>query len=133
MNIQFPILFEGSKADKELLTIFDPETLYSFLPENFIEEIGRLSSLPEPRLLEIAGENRQVLVSYRTCVEFTINDLGLSDEFMSLPEHSDHAIIGITTIRKWRMKLDPENNAVIINPEVTRFRLGGLRLREAKK
>lgn len=128
MNIQFSILFEGSKTDKELLAVFDPGTLYSFLPENFIEEIGRLSRLPEPRLLEIASEERQVLISHGTCAGFTINNLRLSDEFMSLPGNSAHAIIGVTTIRKWRMKLDFENNAVIINPEVAKFRLGGLRL-----
>ncbi|HEX2629913.1 MAG TPA: hypothetical protein VHM26_12900 [Chitinophagaceae bacterium] len=127
MNIQIPILFRGSKSNKELLAIFDPETLYSFLPESFIEEIGRLSQLPNPRLLKIASKDQQLLITHGTCAGFTINNLKLSDEFMSFPGNLDHAIIGITTIRKWRMKLDPENNAVIINPEVAKFRLGGLR------
>lgn len=128
MSVQIPILFRGTKADKELLAIFDPETLYSFLPEYFVAEIGGISRLPKPKLLEIVCEDRPVIVSHATCAGFKLNNISLSDEFMLLPGNSDHAIIGITTIRKWRLKLDPENNAVIVNPEVGKFRLGGLRL-----
>ena len=51
-------------------------------------------------------------------LDFEINDLKLSDEFMVVPDLSEETVIGATTMQKWRMKLDFDHDAVIIDPKV---------------
>ena len=38
-------------------------------------------------------------------LDFEINDVRLSDEFMVVPYLSEEVIIGVTTMQKWRIKL----------------------------
>jgi len=42
---------------------------------------------------------------------------------MVIPGLSDPVIIGAATLQKWRMKLDFENDEIIIDPRVTKLRL----------
>jgi hypothetical protein len=51
------------------------------------------------------------------------NNYRFSDEFIIIPELSEEVIIGAKTLQAWRLKLDFENDEVIIGPEVTKLRL----------
>jgi len=42
---------------------------------------------------------------------------------MLIPNLSEKVIIGSATLQKWRMKLDFENDTVVIDPRVTKLRL----------
>ncbi len=52
-----------------------------------------------------------------------MGDVGFSDEFMVIEDLSEPVIIGAATLQKWGMKLDFENDAVIIDPRTTKLRL----------
>ena len=39
----------------------------------------------------------------------------MSDEFIVVPDLSEDIIIGATTIRKWRIKLDFEHNTIVVS------------------
>jgi hypothetical protein len=43
-----------------------------------------------------------------------------SDEFLVVPGLSEEVLIGVTTMRKWRIRLDFENDNVIIDPKVAK-------------
>jgi hypothetical protein len=74
----------------------------------------------------MAENPRLVTATERVCLDFHLQGYRLSDEFMLIPELSEHVIIGAKTLRKWRMKLDFENDEVIIDPRVTKLRLMSL-------
>jgi hypothetical protein len=56
-------------------------------------------------------------------LDFYINDVLLSDEFLLVPGLSDEAIIGAATMQKWRIRLDFEHDQVIVDPKVAKLQL----------
>ncbi|MEJ0106021.1 MAG: hypothetical protein WDO19_27240 [Bacteroidota bacterium] len=59
--------------------------------------------------------------------EFYIKDIRMSDEFVVVPGLSEEAIIGVTTLQKWRIKLDFEHDTVIIDPKIAKAILKDLK------
>jgi hypothetical protein len=59
----------------------------------------------------------------RVTLDFYLNGYRFSDEFVIIPELSEKVIIGAKTLQAWRLKLDFENDEVIIDPKVTKLRL----------
>jgi hypothetical protein len=59
----------------------------------------------------------------RVTLNFYLNGYRFSDEFVIIPELSEKVIIGAKTLQAWRLKLDFENDEVIIDPKVTKLRL----------
>ncbi len=118
MTIKLPLLFKGSKGEKTLYALFDTGSTYSCISEEFADKIGNLDKLPETRYFGTASENQYLKAENRIGLDFEINDVNLTDEFMVVPQLSEEAIIGATTMQKWRLKLDFEHDAVIVDPKV---------------
>jgi hypothetical protein len=59
--------------------------------------------------------------------DFYYDDIRLSDEFMIVPGLSEEVIIGVNTLQKWRIKLDFENDTVVIDPKVAKLILKQLK------
>jgi hypothetical protein len=53
----------------------------------------------------------------------------LSDEFMVVKNLSEDAIIGVTTLQKWRIKLDFDTDSVEVDPKVAKAILKDLKYR----
>jgi hypothetical protein len=47
----------------------------------------------------------------------------LSDEFLVVPGLSEEAIIGATTMQKWRIKLDFGHDQLFVDPRVAKLQL----------
>jgi hypothetical protein len=54
-------------------------------------------------------------------LDFFLDDVHLTDEFYIVPGLSEEAIIGATTMQKWRIKLDFETDQPIIDPKVAKL------------
>ena len=123
MPIKLPILFAGSTSKAILDTLFEPNNTYSFIREDLAEKLGLIYRFRDPRSFNIAPFRLLTTTKDVICLSFTINNLRLRDEFMIIPGLPEDVIFGDTTIRKWGMKLDFDNNAVIIDPRVAEFML----------
>lgn len=62
-------------------------------------------------------------IKERITLDFYINDILLSDEFLVVPALSEEAIIGSATLQKWRIKLDFEHDTVYVDPKVAKLQL----------
>jgi hypothetical protein len=60
-------------------------------------------------------------ITHRTTLDFYHEEVRLSDEFLAVPGLSEEVIIGAATMQKWRLKLDFENDKVIVDPRVARL------------
>ena len=118
MTIKLPLLFKGSKNEKLLFALFDTGSTYSCIREDFAVEIGNLERLPQTRYFGTASEGQYLEVKNGMRLDFEVNDINLTDEFMVVPGLSEEAIIGATTMQKWRIKLDFEHDTVIVDPKV---------------
>ena len=51
------------------------------------------------------------------------NDVKLSDEFYIIEELFEEAVIGASTMQKWKMKLDFENEKVEADPRIAKMQI----------
>ena len=51
------------------------------------------------------------------------NDVELSDEFYIKEELFEEAVIGASTMQKWKMKLDFENEKVEADPRIAKMQI----------
>ena len=112
--------FEGSKATAELSTLFDRGATYSCLRSDRAGALGHTERLPRPLNVETASAGSFLRIEKVIRVEFYLNELRLSDEFLVVPGLAEEAIIGATTMQKWKIKLDFEHEEVITDPRAAR-------------
>ena len=127
MVIKIPIPFKGSKGEEKLYALFDTGSTYSCIRQDLSEKLGLMDMLPESMYFGTASENQYLKVENGMRLNFEVNDVMLSDEFMVVPRLSEEAIIGVTTMQKWRIKLDFEHDTVIVDPKVAKLILKDLK------
>ncbi len=121
--IQKEIELEGTKGRKKVIALFDSGATYSCITPKLAQELELILPLPAPLEFETAKDGEKVIARGRVTLNFYIEGCRFSDEFMVIENLSEPVIIGAATLQKWRMKLDFENDAVIIDPRTTKLRL----------
>jgi hypothetical protein len=121
--IKLPLLFAGSKGEKNLYTLFDSGANLSCINPDTVSVLETPTSLGRIRNIGTASEGHYIEVKERVVLDFYLNDVLLSDEFLLVPGLSEEAIIGAATMQKWRMKLDFEHDTVYVDPKVAKMEL----------
>jgi predicted aspartyl protease len=121
--IKLPLRFEGSKGEKILYSLFDSGANLSCINEEFAMLIANPEAFLHPRRLATASEHHFIEITHRISVDFYINDIHLSDEFLVVPHLSEEIVIGAATLQKWRIKLDFEHDTVYVDPKVAKLQL----------
>ena len=121
--IKHPLLYVGSKGEKTLYTLFDSGANLSCIHPDYIKDLEIPYSLGRIRKLATASEGHYIEIKERVMLDFYINDILLSDEFLVVPGLSEEAIIGAATLQKWRIKLDFEHDQVIVDPKAGKLQL----------
>jgi len=101
--IKLPLLFAGSKGEKNLYTSFDNRATFSYIHPDSIKGIETPIRLGRSRQLYRVNEDRYIEITEAVVLDFYINGVLLSDEFLLVPGLSDEVIIGNATLRKWRI------------------------------
>jgi hypothetical protein len=109
-SIKLPINFEGSKGNKTLKTLMENQTIYSLIDVKYAIQLGELTTLRKPKT--VLNANKLIEINQVVLLDFYVNNLCFSDEFMVVPNLSESVIFGQTTIRKWRIQLDFKTNSV---------------------
>lgn len=121
--IKQPLLFAGSKGEKHIYTLYDSGANLSCINPDMLEGLETPVSLGRIRKIATATEGQYTNVSQGVCLDFYINDVLLSEEFLVVPGLSENVVIGAATMRKWRIKLDFEQDIVIVDPKVAKMQL----------
>ncbi len=121
--IKLPLRFEGSIMDKTLFTLFDSGANLSCISEESAKGLTELIKFRKTRLVGTAAEGHFIEIKAAIRVDFFIDDINLSDEFLVVPGLSEEAIIGAATMQKWRIKLDFEHDTVHVDPKVAKLQL----------
>lgn len=121
--LKHPLLYVGSNGEKQLYTLFDSGANLSCISPDFIEDLGGAQALGKPRIVATASEGHFIEVKQRITLDFYIDDVLLSDEFLVVPGLSEEAIIGAATLQKWRIKLNFEYDRVEVDPKVAKMQL----------
>ena len=121
--IKFPMLYVGSKGEKRLYTLFDSGANLSSINPDYVGNIEKPTSLGRTRLISTAAEGHYIEIKDRVTLDFYIDDVLLSDEFLVVPGLSEEVIIGAATMQKWRIKLDFEHDKATVDPKVAKMQL----------
>jgi hypothetical protein len=121
--IKNPLLLVGSKGEKYLYTLYDSGANLSCINPDYAEELGVTEHLGRTRKIGNASIGHFVEITHRITLDFYIDDILLSDEFLLVPGLSEEAIIGAATMQKWRIKLDFEHDRAIVDPKVAKMQL----------
>lgn len=121
--IKIPLLFVGSKGEKRLYALFDSDANLSCIDKKQLDNLEQPVHLGRVRRLTTASEGHFIEISERVTLDFYINDVLLSDEFLVVPSLSEEAIIGAATLQKWRIKLNFETDNVEVDPKVAKLQL----------
>jgi hypothetical protein len=121
--IKQPLLFAGSKGEKHIYTLYDSGANLSCINPGMLEDLEIPVSLGRVRKIATAAEGHFIEVSERVSLDFYMDDVLLSDEFLVIPGLSEDAIIGAATMKKWRIKLDFEHDIAIVDPKVAKMQL----------
>jgi predicted aspartyl protease len=121
MIIRIPLRFEGSKGEKMLYALFDSGATYSCISDGSVEDLEELLQLHIPLHLATASEATFMEIVNTTRLDFYHEDVRSSDEFLVVPGLSEEVIIGALTMQKWKLKLDFENDKLIVDPRVAKL------------
>jgi hypothetical protein len=121
--IKHPLLYQGPNGEKRLYTLFDSGADLSCIHPDFVDALAVPQHLGRTRRISTASESHFIEIEYRVLLDFYINDLQLSDEFLVVPGLTEEAIIGAATLQKWRIKLDFEHDRLLVDPRVTRMQI----------
>jgi predicted aspartyl protease len=121
--IKLPLLFVGSKGEKKLYALFDSGANLSCVHPEVVQDIADKQALGRIRKIATASEGHFIGVKEAVRLDFYINDVLLSDEFLVVPALSEEAIIGAATLQKWRIKLNFEHDTVEVDPKVAKLKL----------
>ena len=110
----------GSKGSRKVVALFDSGATYSIISQPIAQEVEIFTPLPQPKKLKTADSNI-ITITHRVSLDFKINGITLSDEFLVFEKLPEDVIIGAKTMQAWRIKLDFEKEDVIINPEVAKL------------
>ena len=116
-------MYVSSKGEKTLHTSFNRIANLSCINPDLIKELETPIRLGRPRQLYLIKEGRYIEIMESIVLDFYIDNVLLSDEFLLVPGLSDEVIIGDATLRKWRIKLDFGNDRVIVDPKVAELQL----------
>jgi hypothetical protein len=121
--IKLPILFVGSKGEVRLYSLFDSGANLSCINPDFLKDVEIPTKLGRIRNVYTAAEGHFIEIDSAVRLDFYLEDVLLSDEFLIVPGLSEEAIIGAATMQKWRIKLDFEHDTVHVDPKVAKMQL----------
>ncbi len=123
MIIERTLEFRGSKGRANLMALFDSESTYSCVNASDVDGLANREPLPDPLDVETASDGNFIRIVDRVGLDFYVDGLRMTDEFMVVPNLSESVIIGATTMQKWKIKLDFEHDTIILDPRVAKLKL----------
>jgi len=121
--IKQPLLFAGSLGEKHLYTLYDSGANLSCIHPDYLKDLETPIQLGRIRQIGTAAIGHYIEVTQAVRLDFYMEDVLLSDEFLVIPGLSEEAIIGAATMQKWRIKLDFEHDTAIVDPKVAKMQL----------
>lgn len=113
----------GDKGERRLNVLFDTGAGASFIRRDVADRIVTTLRLPSPKTFTLGDGVGRLRVNETAILYVYIEGVEISDNFIVAPRLADEVIIGANTMQKWRIKLDLENERVIIDKRMARLLL----------
>lgn len=113
----------GDKGERRVQALFDTGASASFIRRDVAEPLATLVRLPSAEVYTLGDGVGRLRATETVILHVLLKGIRISDNFIVVPRLSDEMIIGANTLRKWRMRLDLDNEDVLIDRRVSRLLL----------
>jgi predicted aspartyl protease len=113
----------GNKGEAILKCLFDTGAGYSFIRKDIAEKLGDIIKFPKKMEFKLGDGESKIIINEKIILEIEINGVTISDEVLVSDKLSEDMIIGAKTMQAWRIKLDMENEKILIDPKVAELKL----------
>lgn len=113
----------GDKGERRLQVLFDTGAGASFIRRDVADRIVTTLRLSSPKTFTLGDGVGRLRVNETAILYVYVEGVEISDNFIVAPRLSDEVIIGANTLQKWRVKLDLENEKVIVDKRMARLLL----------
>ena len=113
----------GDKGQRRLQVLFDTGASVSFIRSDVVDKLATTLKLPSPEVYTLGDGVGKLRISETAVLYVYIDGVRISDNFIVSPRLADPVIVGANTLQKWRVKLDMENERVIIDKKMARLLL----------
>ena len=113
----------GDKGERRVQVLFDSGAGASFIRRDVADRIATTLKLPSPKTFTLGDGVGRLRVNETAILYLYIEGVEISDNFIVAPRLADEVIMGANTMQKWRIKLDLEDERVIIDKRMARLLL----------
>jgi hypothetical protein len=113
----------GDKGHKRVEVLFDTGASASFVRRDIAESLATILKLPVPEVYTLGDGVGRLRAAETAVLYVLLKGVRVSDNFIVVPRLSDEIIMGANTLQKWRIKLDLENEDVLVDRRVSRLLL----------
>jgi hypothetical protein len=123
--LELPCTLVGPKGRRTVTALFDSGASVSCIRRELAEEMTHPEPLSEPFTFETADKGDYIVAEFMVALEFFLEDAPrrFHDEFFIPDTLSEDLIIGATTMQKWNIRLDFENEVVAYSRKMDRLRI----------
>ena len=116
------IVLKGDKGDRKFHALWDNGSSESFIRSDLAEKVGTILKLSTPREFEM-GKGILLVKESTGIVDVEVEGYNLFWHFLVVLNLSEELIIGADFLQRWKIKLDPENEKIIIDPKALKLKL----------
>ena len=117
------ITIAGDQGSKKVMALFDTGASLSLIRRSVLQGVGTEVKMPRSVVFQLGDGEGQVTTENWVPIFMTVKGVDISDNVVVVDKLAGELIIGAGTLQKWRIKLDLENDDVLIDPRVTELKL----------
>jgi len=116
------VSLKGDKGEGEFRALWDNGSSESFARRDLAEKVGTILKLSAPREFEM-GKGTLLVAQSTGVLDIEVEGYNLFWHFLVVSDLSEELIIGADFLQRWKIKLDPENERIIIDPKALKLKL----------
>jgi len=116
------VILKGDKGERKFYTLWDNGSSESFIRRDLAQEVATISKLRTPKEFEM-GKGTLVVKESTPIVDVEVEGYNLFWHFLAFPDLSEELVIGADFLQRWKIKLDSENENIIINPKALKLKI----------
>ena len=111
----------GNKGSKEVKALFDSGASESFIRADIAKELSSPTRLPNPKTFEMGRGTLKVTRAMLGDVQ--LNGATLFATLLVVPNLTEELILGADFFQRWKVRLNPENEEVILDKDSLKLKL----------
>lgn len=116
------VSLKGDKGEGKFRTLWDNGSSESFVRRDLAEKVGTILKLSALREFE-RGKGTLLVAQSTGILDVEVEGYNLFWHFLVVSDLSEELIIGADFLQRWKIKLDSQNERIIIDPKALKLKL----------